>query len=106
MEDYQGTPNRDLFSGPQQSLPNATTVLVLGILSIVACFICGIVALIIASGDRRIYEQNPELYTSTSYDMVKAGRICSIISLCLWGIGIIFYVFVIVLFVSTGKTFR
>lgn len=102
MEEYQSPPNRDLFSSGQQSLPNATTVLVLGILSIVICFICGIIALIIASGDKRLYEQNPGMYTTSSYDLIKAGRICSIISLCLWGMGIVFYVFVILIFVSTG----
>lgn len=93
MEQYQNAPNRDLFSAGQQSLPNATTVLVLGILSLVVCFICGIIALIIASGDRRLYMENPGVYTAASYELVKAGRICAIISLCLWGVGIIFYVF-------------
>ena len=102
MEEYQSPPNRELFSTGQQSLPNATTVLVLGILSIVVCFICGIIALIISSGDRRLYDQSPGMYTVSSYDMLRAGRICSIISLCLWGIGIIFYVFIIVFAISFG----
>lgn len=33
---------------PQQPLPNATMILVLGILSIVVCFITGIIALVMA----------------------------------------------------------
>jgi hypothetical protein len=102
MEEYQSPPQRDIFSTGQQSLPNATTVLVLGILSIVVCFICGIIALIISSGDKRMYDQNPNLYTASSYDMLRAGRICSIISLCLWGLGIMFYVFIIVFAISVG----
>ena len=102
MEEYQSHPNRDLFSTSQQSLPNATTVLVLGILSLVVCFICGIIALIMSSGDKRMYELNPGHYTSSSYDMLRAGRICSIVSLCLWGVGIIFYVFIIIFAISFG----
>jgi hypothetical protein len=98
--DYQNRPQGDLFTTGQQSLPNATTILVLGILSIVLCFVCGIIALVIASGDRRLYHQNPGLYTTSSYDLIKAGRICSIISLCLWGGIILFYLFFIVIALS------
>ena len=39
------------INGNQQQLPNATTTLVLGILSIVVCFICGIIALVISNKD-------------------------------------------------------
>ncbi len=83
-------PNKDILF-VQQTLPNATTVLVLGILSIVLCFICGIIALIISNKDKILYHQNPGLYSSSSYDLLKAGRICSIISLCLWGLFILFF---------------
>jgi len=100
MTDYQNQPQRDIFYQPQRSLPNATTVLVLGILSIVLCFICGIIALSMSGKDKRLYEQSPELYTSSSYDLLKAGRICAIISLCLWGALILFYVFVLVFALS------
>lgn len=101
--EYQNQQQRDLFSsGPQRSLPNSTAVLVLGILSIVVCFICGIIALIIASGDKRLYEQNPGVYSTSSYDLLKAGRICSIISLCLWGVGIVFYLFIILFVVGVA----
>jgi hypothetical protein len=102
MEEYHNPQNKELFSNVQRSLPNATTVLVLGILSIVICFICGIVALIISSGDKRLYEQNPGLYTSSSYDLLRAGRICSIISLCLAGIFFFIWVFMIVFFASSA----
>ena len=101
MERYHNPQNRDLFSNVQRPLPNATAVLVLGILSIVVCFVCGIIAMIISSGDKRLYEQNPELYTTSSYDFLRAGRICSIISLCLLGIGIVIWIFVMVFMVST-----
>ncbi len=94
---YQQQSN--LFS-EQRPLPNATTTLVLGILSIVACFICGIIALIISGPDKRMYEENPQMYTSSSYESLKAGRICSIISLCLWGIVVLFFVFMMLFAVS------
>ncbi|MDB5252249.1 MAG: hypothetical protein JWP27_1418 [Flaviaesturariibacter sp.] len=101
--DYQNQPYRDGFQPPQRSLPNATTVLVLGILSIVFCFICGIIALSMASGDKRLYEENPELYTTSSYELLRAGRICSIISLCLLGAGLLIFLFVMTFAISVGS---
>lgn len=106
MEDYRNPPGGDIFRNTQQPLPNATTVLVLGILSIVACFICGIVALSIASRDKQLYEDNPGLYTASSYDMLKAGRICSIVSLCIWAVGVVFYVFFFIFIFTNTDHFR
>lgn len=91
MEPYYPQ-QRDLFAGEQRALPNATAVLVLGILSIVFCFICGIIALVIAGNDKRLYQQQPHLYTSASYELLKAGRICSIIGLCISIVGILFFI--------------
>lgn len=96
-------PDYQLHNGfvPQQrQLPNATAVLVLGILSIIFCFFCGIVALILSAPDLRLYKENPELYTSSSYDLLNAGRICSIVSLCLWGLAILFFVTVLIFSLS------
>ena len=85
-------------------LPNATAVLVLGILSIVVCFICGIVALVISNKDMALYRANPELYTTSSYNNIKAGRICAIIGIALQVLGIIVYIIVIAFFVSMAGT--
>lgn len=73
----------------QQQLPNSTAVLVLGIVSLV--FFCpfvsligvviGIIALVLANRDQNLYMQNPAKYTLTSYNNLKAGRICAIIGL-------------------------
>ena len=82
-------------SGDAQ-LPNATATLVLGILSIVVCFICGIVALAISNKDVALYKANPELYSESSYNNIKAGRICAIIGLALMALGIIIYIAIIV----------
>ena len=87
----------------QQSLQNATAVLVLGILSLVICFIgivLGIIALVLANKDLRLYRANPELYTPGSYNNLKAGRICAIVGLILQGLGTIFYIVWIVYIVS------
>jgi nicotinamide riboside transporter PnuC len=74
----------------QQPLPNATAVLVLGIVSIVGCFcygivgtICGIIALVLASKDNAKYRANPEAYTPGSLKNLNAGRVCAIIGLIL-----------------------
>lgn len=96
--------NRDYLSNPNYInaglLPNATATLVLGILSIVACFICGIVALIISNKDLAMYKNNPELYSAASYSNIKAGRVCAIIGIALQVIGLILYIAIIAFFVS------
>ena len=70
-------PNKDSLSQGNYGampLPNATSTLVLGILSIVICFICGIVALVLANKDIALYKNNPGLYSEASYNNVKAGN--------------------------------
>ena len=99
--DNQYPPEKDILTYEQQRpLPNATAVLVLGILSIVFCFICGIVALVLSSGDKRMYHQEPHLYTTSSYELLRAGRICSIIGLCITGTIILIYVVIVVFAIS------
>ncbi len=77
---------------PQQPLPNATAVLVLGICSIVVCGICGIIALVLGNSAIKMYDANPSAYTPGSLSNVKAGKVCSIIGLCLMVVGIIIYI--------------
>jgi hypothetical protein len=99
--------NRDYLtnnSGPAaMQLPNATAVLVLGILSIVVCFICGIIALVISNRDIAAYRANPELYSASSYNNIKAGRTCAIIGIVLQLIVIIVYLLFIAFFISIFK---
>lgn len=67
------------------NVPNATLILVLGIVSIVlSCcnalgIIPGIIAIIMAGKAKRIYESNPLAYTPSSIKNVKAGRITGIV---------------------------
>jgi hypothetical protein len=71
------------------NLPNATAVLVLGIISIVGCIfygipgiVCGIIAIVLHKKDREIYQTNPTLYDA-SFKNSKAGYVCGIIGLSL-----------------------
>ncbi len=101
--------NKDLLTRPSFSeaqLPNATATMVLGILSIVVCFICGIIALVISNKDLEMYRANPENYSIASYNSIKTGRICAIVGICLQVIGIIIYGFIVAAVVSNLPEMR
>lgn len=87
----------------QQPLPNATAVLVLGILSIAICWCyglfgitMGIIALVLSGKARALYMENPENYTESSFKNMNAGRICAIIGTVLSSI----YLMVIIIYVA------
>ncbi len=92
--------------GGQQALPNATASLVLGIISIVAtvCYglgiICGIIALVLANKDRKLFQSAPELYSASSYSTSNAGRICAIIGTVLSSIYILI---ILIIFIFIGS---
>ncbi len=88
----------------QPPLPNATAVLVLGILSIVVCFITGIIALVLANKDMALYNANPGAYSPSSLSNIKTGRICAIIGIALQLVAIIAYIVFIVIMVSAVAT--
>ncbi|MDL2322419.1 DUF4190 domain-containing protein [Bacteroidales bacterium OttesenSCG-928-A17] len=88
------------------ALPNATVVLVLGIVSIVGCccygilgIVCGIIALVLAGSSEKLYRENPELYTIGSYKNLGAGKICAIIGLVL---SVFYIAWCVWLFTSLG----
>ena len=76
------------------NLPNATAVLVLGILSIVGCCFYGvgivfaIIALVLASKDAKLYKANPAAYSN--YSTLNTGRILAIIGIVMFMLSIIF----------------
>ncbi len=83
-------------------VPNATAVLVLGIISIVGCFlyaipgiVCSIIALVLHKRDKALYLANPVKYEN-SFKTSKAGHICAIIGLSL---SLLFIVILIIYFV-------
>jgi hypothetical protein len=74
----------------QRDLPNSGGILALGIISIVGSFCyaipglgCAIPGLIMGNKAIRDYEMNPAVYTQSSYNNAKAGRVCAIVGLCL-----------------------
>lgn len=82
----------------KQKLPNASAVLILGILSILTCccygivgVVLGIVALVLAKKDLVLYLENPELYEG--YSNIKTGRILAIIGIILSSIYLIFTIY-------------
>ncbi len=88
----------------QLPVPNSAAVLVLGILSIVLCFCygligitLGIIALVLASKGNALYQANPNLYSLSSYNNLKAGKICGIIGVVLSSLYLIFIVIYIVI---------
>lgn len=94
------------FGGMQQALPNATAVLVLGILSIVTCccfygiisLVLGIIAIVLSKKDIGLYLSNAGMYTEGSYKNLKAGRLCAIIGVALSALIIIACIIFIAVF--------
>ena len=83
--------------GMQQKLPNATAVIVLGILSIITCccysvlsFILGGIGLYLANQDTKLYNENPSLYSN--YNNIKTGKILCIIGIAL---GVLFGIYLV-----------
>lgn len=86
----------------KRSLPEASTVLVLGILSLIFTFSCGIIGLILgiiavsmASSQRKLYLNAPGEYSESSYNNVNSGRVCGIISICFAAIILVFAVLIV-----------
>lgn len=79
----------------RKQLPNASTVLVLGILSLViGCgigLILGIIGLIQAKEPKRLYEENPNGWDN--YGSYNAGRIMCIIGICLNAVAVVVLLF-------------
>jgi hypothetical protein len=102
MENYNYQQQQQSYFPPNNSLPNATAVLVLGILSIVfACcyglgLVLGIIALVLAAKDIQRYKTSPELYAEWSYKNLKAGRVCAIVGVSIFA----FWVFLLIVGIS------
>ena len=87
----------------QQKLPNATAVLILGIVSILGCccygvlgLIAGIIGLVLYNKDKALYLQDPSLYGN--YSNLNTGRI-----LCI--IGIVMSILYLILNIALISTF-
>ena len=77
-----------------------TVILVLGILGIVCCFICGIIAWVMGNGDLR--EIDAGRMDPSGRGLTQAGKICGIIGLILWIIYIVFNILFMLLGLGGG----
>lgn len=96
----------------QMPLPNASTVLILGIVSIVISCCCygilgivlAIVTLVMAKKAREIYYANPNAYTPGSLSNITTGRICAIIAIVIGIIVIVSYIIIISMYGMSSLT--
>ena len=64
-----------------------TLVLVLGILGLVCCFICGIIAWVMGNADLK--EMDAGIMDSEGRGITQAGKICGIVSIALQAVGLL-----------------
>lgn len=87
--------------GPQSPPPQSLTphrgglILALGILGLVCCFICGIIAWVMGNNDLR--EMAAGRMDRSGQGMTQAGKICGMISVILWIIVMVVQILLIVL---------
>ena len=103
IDDFRTTDADDSGDNFPQTLPNATAVLVLGILSIVTCWlwgipgiIMGIIALSLHKSDKALYDRNPSKYQQ-SFNNSNAGKICAIIGLSLSALFLLYLIFFVLI---------
>lgn len=89
-----------ILDDSQKQLPNASAILVLGILSIVfSCsglgLILGIIGLVISKEGKNLYEQNPTGWIN--YGNFNAGRVMCIIGIALNSVVFAFFLIYVVL---------
>lgn len=96
----------------QQPLPGASTVLTMGILSIVGALVCcgpfaivfSIIGLSKAKSASRLYQEQPEVYSG--YESVTTGRILSYVGLGLSLIMLVLFILyfgVIIAMITSGN---
>jgi len=97
----------EIINPPHRELPNATTIMVLGILSLVFCWCYGVIGLVLgilavslSSPQRRTYREHPDDYTEVSYRNMNVGRICGIIGICISAVILLFWVVFFFLFTA------
>ena len=79
-------------------------VLALGILGIIPCFICGIVAWVLANADLK--EMRAGKMDPAGEGLTNAGRICGIVGVCVFSAYILFYILMFGAMFSTISTLR
>ncbi|PVV59555.1 CCC motif membrane protein [Chryseobacterium sp. HMWF035] len=85
----------------EQKLPNAQTVLILGIISVVGTccctgligIICGLIGLSKYNKDKLLYDAAPQAYTD--FNNLNTGRILCIIGLALGSLQVLYMVYIL-----------
>jgi hypothetical protein len=86
---------------PQQMAPHrGTLILVLGILGLVCCFICGIVAWVFANTDLR--EMATGRMDPSGRGLTQAGKICGIISVAWQIVVMVIWLMMMIFAVGSG----
>ncbi len=91
MSQIPPAPMQDAIMRPHRGV----MILVFGILGIVVCFIFGIVAWVMGSGDLR--EMQAGRMDPAGQGMTLAGKICGIISVVLLLVGVVLWVLIMIL---------
>lgn len=71
-------------------------ILTLGIIGIVCCFICGIIAWVMGKSD--LQEIDAGRMDPSGRGLTQAGKICGMVSVILWIIGLVLQVLMMILF--------
>jgi uncharacterized membrane protein YjgN (DUF898 family) len=80
--------------------PKGTTILVLGILSLVCCSILGPFAWVM--GNKAIAEIDASGQAFSNRGQINAGRICGIVATVLMVLGIVFYAVLAIVAIATN----
>jgi len=89
------------YSTQQTLRPHrGTVILVLGILGIVCCFICGIIAWVMGSSDLK--EMSAGRMDPSGQGMTNAGKICGMSSVIVQIVGFVFYLLLAYLGILSG----
>jgi hypothetical protein len=94
-----------------ESLPNSTAVLVIGILSIIFCWclgfiglIMGVIGLVLGTKSKKLYKEDPGRYSVSSYKNLNAGYICALIGTILSGLYVLILVISIIFGLAIGTS--
>ena len=94
-----------------EQVPNSTAVLVLGILSIIFCWcwgiigiILGIIGLILGGKSKKLYAEDPDRFSLSSYKNLNAGYICALIGTILSGLYLVIVVISIIFGLALGTS--
>lgn len=102
-----GPPPGNGYGGYPAEHPQGTTILVLGIVSVVFTFVCGLGALLgpVAwiMGNKAIKEIDASPQLCTNRGQIQGGRVCGIIASALLLLGVAFFVFILVVGLASSS---